>query len=55
MSGKIGTLGGFRPSQANVFWWMLARVGAVCLDGVKRDWGACGSRKDGPAMSAWRR
>jgi hypothetical protein len=24
---------------------MLARVGAVCLDGVKRDWGACGSRK----------
>jgi hypothetical protein len=39
MSAKIGALGGFRPSQANVFWWMLARVDAAFLDGVKFDWG----------------
>jgi len=34
MPAKIGKLGGFRPSQTNAFWWMLARIDAVCSDGV---------------------
>ena len=31
----IGTPGGHKPSQTNGFWWMLVRVGGVCLDGVR--------------------